>query len=269
MLVSRIDTLLRDIETQRQVIDKNLSRPSRWRGQLRRELCGRTAPAERALVAASFDQFIRPPFIGMPVGVPFLLAMHDAAVGGCDFRVTGARVRVGTNYSPLCPPPSVEVPELVAQALERATDGMEHPVLASARLHLELLLIHPFSDGNGRTARLISSFLLVRSGYRSTLLTAVEQHFSENPPAYTKAFIDLGNGGGTDHWSWLVTALEAMAAHSRLAFLYCTGEWSPGKNEAKTRRDLEAQLARITEEEHAESLRPAGAPIFDVWTDES
>jgi hypothetical protein len=252
MRFSRIDTLLRDVEVQHQVLDRNLSRPARWRGLLRRELCGRMAPAERALLAATFDQFTQPPFLGMPLGVPFFQAVHDAAVGGFDFRATGARVRVGAKYSPLYPPPSEEVPELVALALERATDGAEHPILAAARLHLELLLIHPFSDGNGRAVRLVCSLLLARAGYRSTLFTAVEQHFAENPKAYTKAFLDLGVGGCADHWSWLITALEAMANHSRLAFLYRTGEWSPGENDAKNRRDLEAQLARITEEEDDE-----------------
>lgn len=257
MLLSRIETLLRDLEAQREVIDHDLKRPARWRGLLRRELYGRLAPTERALVAGTFDQFIRPPLIGMPIGGPLLQALHDAAVGGFDFRVTGARVRTGAEYSLLCPPRSEEVPELVAQAIERATDGVEHPVLAATRLHLELLLIHPFSDGNGRAVRLFSSLLLVQAGYRSTLFTAVEQHFSENPKAYTKVFIDLGGGGGADHWPWIATALEAMVNHSRLAFFHLTGEWSPGQDDPKTRRHLETQLTRITAEENDESVLAA------------
>lgn len=255
MSFSRIDTLLRDIEAQREVIDKNLRSPASWRGLLRRELCGCPAPSERARVAATFNCFTTPPLSDMLLNLPFYQALHDDAVGGSDFRASGARVRIGTEYSPLQPPPSLKVPELVAQALERATDGLEHPVLAAARLHLELLLIHPFSDGNGRAVRLVCSLVLARAGYRSTLFTAVEQHFAENPKTYTRAFIDLGNGGCADHWSWLVTALEAMAAHSRLAYLYRTGEWSPGETDAKNCRDLEAQLARITEEEDDERTR--------------
>ena len=58
------------------------------------------------------------------------------------------------------------------EALARSTDGVEAVALAAARLHLELLLIPPFPDGNGRVARLASSYVLMRGGYRSTLLTA-------------------------------------------------------------------------------------------------
>ena len=267
MSLSRIDALLRDIEAQRRILDHNLSKPARWRGPLRRELSGRPAPSERARVASAFDSSLGLALLtDIPFDVPFLQAAHDNAVGGFEFRTTGACIRYGDDYSLWRPPPSRSVPELAARALERAADGLEPPALAAARLHLELLLIHPFSDGNGRAVRLLSSLLLIRAGYRSTLFTAVEQHFSENQRAYTKVFIDLGNCGGTDHWPWLVTALEAMAAHSRLAFLHRTGEWSLDQDDAKNRRDLEAQLARITAEENDETVAAATNSLDDLRT---
>ncbi|NLJ70973.1 MAG: Fic family protein [Clostridiaceae bacterium] len=40
-----------------------------------------------------------------------------------------------------------------------------HPVIFSAYLHLELVRIHPFVDGNGRTARLLTNLSLIRNGY--------------------------------------------------------------------------------------------------------
>ena len=40
-----------------------------------------------------------------------------------------------------------------------------HPVVQSALAHFDLVWVHPFSDGNGRTARLLSSYLLMRAGY--------------------------------------------------------------------------------------------------------
>ncbi|MBI5472206.1 MAG: Fic family protein [Ignavibacteriae bacterium] len=40
-----------------------------------------------------------------------------------------------------------------------------HPVLLSAHLHEKLVTIHPFIDGNGRTARLVMNLVLLRSGY--------------------------------------------------------------------------------------------------------
>ena len=40
-----------------------------------------------------------------------------------------------------------------------------HPIVRSALLHGELVKIHPFIDGNGRTSRLIMNMELMRSGY--------------------------------------------------------------------------------------------------------
>jgi len=40
-----------------------------------------------------------------------------------------------------------------------------HPVVLAAEMHLRLVTIHPFIDGNGRTSRLLMNLLLLKSGY--------------------------------------------------------------------------------------------------------
>ena len=40
-----------------------------------------------------------------------------------------------------------------------------HPIKYAALAHYKLVFIHPFSDGNGRTARLLMNFLLMQVGY--------------------------------------------------------------------------------------------------------
>lgn len=257
LLLSRIDDLLEQIEAQRKLLDRSLFRPARWRGPLRRELSGRPDPEARARVAAAFDAGVRAPRQAPIFDAALLKTLHDEAAGGAEFRATGARIRYGRDYSPLRPPAPAAVPDLVKRALERATDGVEPPPLAAARLHLELLLIHPFSDGNGRAVRLLCAHLLARAGFRSTLFTAVEQHFAETPWKYGQAFIDLGERGGDDHWIWIATALEAMAAHSRLVFLHRAGEWKPEDRDEKEVRDFVAQRARIAAEE-ADGARAIG-----------
>ena len=111
----------------------------------------------------------------LTLDVDLLLTVHkDLVDGRGQFRSKG--VRVGKK-DPIQRPHSSTVPSLVEQALARADDGVEPPPLAATRLHLELLIIHPFSDSNGRIARLMTSYILMRAGYYSTLLSAVEQHF--------------------------------------------------------------------------------------------
>ena len=70
-------------------------------------------------------------------------------------------------------PPSVEcVPEKM-EAFFRwygATRGTLHPVEFAARVHVDFVNIHPFKDGNGRTARLIMNFELMRAGFPTVIV---------------------------------------------------------------------------------------------------
>lgn len=45
------------------------------------------------------------------------------------------------------------------------SDLVEHPVLTASQAHYKLVTIHPFVDGNGRTARLLMNLLLLQQGY--------------------------------------------------------------------------------------------------------
>jgi Fic family protein len=78
----------------------------------------------------------------------------------------------GTDFVP--PPPAA-----VAQAMEKFAGSLPalkkklHPVQYAARLHGELVTIHPFVDGNGRTARLLMNLALVQSGYPITIIPPI------------------------------------------------------------------------------------------------
>src|SRR5262249_53297988 len=80
------------------------------------------------------------------------------------------------------PSPS-EVPALMTDFATWLTAGSNDPVLAFAA-HRKLVEIHPFNDGNGRTARLLMNLILIRAGYppvavrpqdRSQYLTALQK----------------------------------------------------------------------------------------------
>ncbi len=53
--------------------------------------------------------------------------------------------------------------------------GDEHPVVIAAKLHHEFVLIHPFGDGNGRTARLLVNYVLMRAGYPPIIVPSPEK----------------------------------------------------------------------------------------------
>jgi Fic family protein len=91
------------------------------------------------------------------------------------------------------------VPALVRELVEehRAMAGA-HPVERAARLHWRLLWVHPFVDGNGRTARLAMNFSLMRDGYppavirkedRQAYLRALEESCSRGEPGELVALV--------------------------------------------------------------------------------
>lgn len=265
-MTGELPRLIALIERQRAVIDGRLTRPAPWRGPIRRELLGREAPRERAAVAAAFDRLAAEATGGRELDLEHLLRIHAELIeGGGELRRRG--VRVGPSSWPrIGYPPPRELPNLIERSLERAQDRVEPPALAAARLHLELLVIHPFADGNGRAARLASTYILMRAGFRSTLFTAVEQHFHANPVGYPRAFRALVECGARDQDPWLHAALSAMAGNSALATWYRERERIPRRFLAAWQRknprsaaELDHQLARLREEDIDERAGRAGA----------
>ena len=98
---------------------------------------------------------------------------------------------VGSKHIP--PQPYLIIPQMEQFIMDYKTMEIkgEHPVLISAFLHDELVKIHPFIDGNGRTSRLLMNLYLLSNGYTITTLkgdndakqiyyTALEQSHTEN-----------------------------------------------------------------------------------------
>jgi len=205
-----IDNLIYRIEESRRIIDVRLARPARWRGGLLRETkLRREFPEERMKYGEMFNRLASIARPSSPIDVKLLLEINRQVAGYGEFRKGSVRVGKRGDSNERCPHP-IHVPHMVERALARSVDEVEPPVLAAARLHMELVLIHPFRDGNGRTARLMSAFLLMRAGFRSTLFTSVEEHYHLNPGVYRPAFKQLFNASQLDVWPWLLMALQSM-----------------------------------------------------------
>lgn len=80
-------------------------------------------------------------------------------------------VITGTDYTP---PPS-KVPSLMKEFISDIPKIRKklHPVEAAAIIHKGFVDIHPFIDGNGRTARLLMNLCLFQSGYSVTIIPPV------------------------------------------------------------------------------------------------
>lgn len=156
---------------------------------------------------------------GPPASLSLLLDLHSRVLGGSllDANAAGKWRDMQVYVTGHRPPPASEVSALMAE-LEARWQSLEfaelHPVVQAALAHFELVSVHPFLDGNGRTARLLSSHLLMRAGYPPLNVRL------EDRPRYFEALTlaHPSKGGCTrlliDLFSDRVAELQAELAYS-------------------------------------------------------
>ena len=121
-----------------------------------------------------------------------LLKLHHLVMMGIEDARPGEyrREQVFIGGSGHVPPPPSDVPRLMGRFvdwLNGAGDRL-HPVELAAVAHAYLTAIHPFTDGNGRVARLLMNLLLLRSGYPLAIIR------KERRRAYYKALEEADRG---------------------------------------------------------------------------
>ena len=95
-----------------------------------------------------------------------------------------------TNEVVYTPPPASEVPIQMLELVDwlRSDNAMQlSPLLRSGIAHYQLVTIHPFLDGNGRTARALANLILYNSGYDIKKLFSLEEYYDVNPSDYYEA----------------------------------------------------------------------------------
>lgn len=98
-----------------------------------------------------------------------LLQLHQLILMGIDTKNAGVfrTVEVRISGSKHIPPSPLLLNELMDGYFEfyELNKRTMHPVLLAAEMHERLVTIHPFIDGNGRTARLVMNLVLLQNGY--------------------------------------------------------------------------------------------------------
>lgn len=87
------------------------------------------------------------------------------------------------------------VPGLIDELLAFLNGNPGMPgVIKAAMAHLNLVMIHPFSDGNGRMARCLQTLVLARSGVLAAPFSSIEEYLGRNTRAYYDVLATVGGG---------------------------------------------------------------------------
>jgi Fic family protein len=135
----------------------------------------------------------------------------NTAAPGEYRRVQNYVVNSSTGSVVYTPPPASDVPILVRELVSWLNDEHEvHPILVGGIAQFQLVHIHPFVDGNGRTSRLLSTLWLYRTGYDFKRLFTLSEFYDRDRPAFYRAIQGVREQG-MDLTSWLEYFTEGLA----------------------------------------------------------
>jgi len=194
-------------------------------------------------------------------------------------------VRVG-NY--VCPPAN-EVPELMEHFVNwynntlRETPpefhSMEMAIIKAMAAHIYFVMVHPFGDGNGRTARLIEWFTLDRAGISTTAAHLLSNHYNLTRTMYTR-MLDEGSLGGDlrPFLTYAVSGLVDQLAEqlTTIYYQYTTlvyaetarhAELGETRHTADRRRELAVAIALQQRPVPAREMRVISSSLAEQYQD--
>lgn len=139
----------------------------------------------------------------------------DAAAPGEYRAVQNYVVNSVTGETIYTPPDALDVPPLMRDLVDWLNAEAEvHPVLVAGIAQFQLVHVHPFLDGNGRTARLLSTLALYRRGYDFKRLFTISEYYDRDRPAYYRA-LQAVREEDLDLTPWLEYSTDGLATQLR------------------------------------------------------
>lgn len=192
-----------------------------------------------------FSQDWRPLNPGLLLHLHRLLFAHTATDGGrfkSDDNLVVDRDDGGETTVRFQPVPADKTEFFLQEVVERyqaaCKTGAHHPVLLIGLFILELLVIHPFDDGNGRVSRALSNALLIEQGYTVSRYVSIEQLIADSADAYYQALLDSTHGwhdDAADPWPWLDYFTDLLAEAYRIFASRAAAERSRGSKQDRVR----------------------------------
>ena len=139
----------------------------------------------------------------------------DSATPGLYRKIQNYVANSKTKEVIYTPPPVYEISNMIQALIDWLNEEETiHPVLVSGIAQFHLVHIHPFLDGNGRTARLLSTLCLYRKGYDFKKLFTISEYYDRNRADYYKA-IQSVRENDMDMTEWLEYFSEGLAVQLR------------------------------------------------------
>ena len=153
----------------------------------------------------------------------FMMIKYDLSKNPGQWRPKGVWVRGADGKIAYEAPERNLVEPLIDELLKQIATAEAPAMVTAALAHLNLAMIHPFSDGNGRMARCLQTLVLARDGVLTPEFCSIEAYLGHNTTAYYKALQEMSEEG---NWSPQLSARPwvkfCLTAHYRQAMSLLT-----------------------------------------------
>lgn len=156
---------------------------------------------------------------GLIKSLHFMMIRHELKKNPGRWRPGEIFVRTEATGEIVYEGPEAEpVPELIEELVRSVGDSTDPVLVRAAMAHLNLVLIHPFSDGNGRMARCLQTLILAREQIIAPVFSSIEEFLGRNTAAYYDVLAEVGGGAWhpeRDARPWLRFCLRAHYLQAR------------------------------------------------------
>ena len=143
----------------------------------------------------------------------FMMQQYDLAKWPGRWRPDQVYVHdVSSGQTVYVGPEAVLVPELVGELVASLNESDGSPLVRAAMTHLNLVMVHPFKDGNGRMARCLQTLVLAREGVLASEFSSIEEYLGRHVTDYYAVLAKVGRGSwqpSADTGPWLRFCLTA------------------------------------------------------------
>lgn len=147
----------------------------------------------------------------------YIMLKYDLAKRPGQWRPGAVWVEDSDGHTVYSAPDRGNVEELIAETLAALNDGAGEPIVRAAMAHVNLALVHPFSDGNGRMARCLQSYVLASEGILSPEFLSIEEYLGRNTKAYYEVLTQVAQGQWNPHGDTRPWLQFCFTAHYRQA----------------------------------------------------
>jgi len=122
----------------------------------------------------------------------FMVMKHDSSASPGLFRPGEALPRSRGEGKNLHHDPDIEMVSSLVQRLELSDIADDNPSIVQAGMaHINMIMIHPFKDGNGRIARALQTLVLARQRMLAPQFSSIEEYLGRNTRAYYNALAEV------------------------------------------------------------------------------